>query len=1264
MRRGFLAAAVAVAAAVGLAGPLPAASASGVGTASFDRLSRGRDATWTRRSSELAVLQAAVVSNRIAITTSDGRVTYITLGDGTLPQPGTTYSLASGSTRSRITGQCSTPGAGTLVVDDVVYDGTTVTTMVASYAYQCSITDPDLLSGTIRVGSTAPASAVRPAPVRAPTTGRSTRSSVPVTFTNTGNAPTATLGAAALDATVTGSSDFAVTDDQCAGRQLAPADSCQVALSFGRVTAGTSGGLLTVPDGSVPGGLLVAGVEGTTVEAPAAPVEVRVFPVRSGVGVAWTASGSGWPASAYRVQRQAADGSWSDVWGPSAGTWSWADSSLAPGASATYRVVGENLDGPGTPSAEVTGTRPVQEPQVGTTDAVTADLDAGGAEQPWWLSEVVATDVTAQDPPLSGGSLQQLTSLGSSTGHASLPQLLPGPGSYQVNDAVLAPKIGATVYLGAPSACNEPTGRLDVEEVAYTAGGALETLAARYRLDCPQAPSTYGELRWHSTVPFQALVVTPARQDAGRVPVGQASTPLVVTLANRGTADQVLGARSVSGPASARWAVSSDDCPDTLVPGASCTVAVTPTPTGSGPSTGTLAFSDSTARGGHHAAFSVTGTSLPSAPAHVQALRLPGGGVDLSWDRPADDGGTGLQHYVVYRTTGGVRTQVDVPDLEASRADPQAPADVTYAVSAVSEVGEGAPSPATTPHAVEEPLFVEAALTSQSRTLFLGVFGNREGTRVLPWAPRGGENGTGFALGLNPDGTQLLSVQSSDGGWTLWREPVDRSSAPVALLTGAPLLDGPRWSPDGTRISVTSRDTVPTTVVLDAAKGTRLQSVTGLEQADWLADSRTLVGVDGQVQARPLVRVDAATGRRLGQLTGTDGAVAPAVSPDGRWVAFTSWNGTGGTYLLPATGGAVTRLSSSVATDLSWSPDGRTLAEAGGRYGSLWMVRVGDAGTPESEDLLSARVSTTFDHVAWGGTRVSIGPSAAVTGPSASFTVASAALPADSTLTCALDDRTPVACSGTYTASGLTTGTHTLRVRSTSPDGRRTVAARLFTADATAPSGPVMAATPAVTTAPTWTVRYSATDSSGVASYDLRYRRAGLDGRFGAYAAWLTGTRTTSATLSPPAGYRYCVSVRARDAFGNTTSWSPERCTARPLDDHSLRPVTAGWSRTTSSALYLGTGTTTTRHGATLTLANVSSRQVFLVATKCSTCGSLAVYVGPAYVGYVSLRSTRAANQVIIALPTTALRTGTLRVVVSSATGHFVRLDGIWARAT
>ncbi|HEY4570791.1 MAG TPA: hypothetical protein VIH10_15055, partial [Kribbella sp.] len=155
-----------------------------------------------------------------------------------------------------------------------------------------------------------------------------------------------------------------------------------------------------------------------------------------------------------------------------------------------------------------------------------------------------------------------------------------------------------------------------------------------------------------------------------------------------------------------------------------------------------------------------------------------------------------------------------------------------------------------------------------------------------------------------------------------------------------------------------------------------------------------------------------------------------------------------------------------------------------------------------------------------------------------------------------------------------------------------------------------------------------------------------------------TNTTATSMDLAVAAGYEYCVSVRAKDKFGNVGDWSAERCFSRPLDDRSMSMATTGWARGSSSKFYYGTDTQTTSSGKALT-RTVQGKRFFLVATRCPTCGAVAVYAGNKLLTTVNLAYPTTHYQVVLGLPVqSTLFSGTLTLRTVS-TGKLVQVDGL-----
>ena len=190
-------------------------------------------------------------------------------------------------------------------------------------------------------------------------------------------------------------------------------------------------------------------------------------------------------------------------------------------------------------------------------------------------------------------------------------------------------------------------------------------------------------------------------------------------------------------------------------------------------------------------------------------------------------------------------------------------------------------------------------------------------------------------------------------------------------------------------------------------------------------------------------------------------------------------------------------------------------------------------------------------------------------------------------------------------------------------------------------------------------LRWSATDAGGVTRYDVRVRTAGAGSAFGTWrvpAGW-QGTTATTGSLPLGAGSTACVQVRAHDRAGNVSAWSAQRCTARPLDDRSLR-AGSGWSRVSDAGAYVGTRSTTVRRGAVLSRSRVQTRHVAVVATTCRGCGSVGVYLNGRLLGKVSLASSGTRRQVVLPVASLSrVQSGTL--TIRSLSSRRVHVDGL-----
>ena len=187
------------------------------------------------------------------------------------------------------------------------------------------------------------------------------------------------------------------------------------------------------------------------------------------------------------------------------------------------------------------------------------------------------------------------------------------------------------------------------------------------------------------------------------------------------------------------------------------------------------------------------------------------------------------------------------------------------------------------------------------------------------------------------------------------------------------------------------------------------------------------------------------------------------------------------------------------------------------------------------------------------------------------------------------------------------------------------------------------------------TPRYADAES-GVASLDVRYRSAGATSV--ALSAWQYPSAWRSLgwdggpviVSTPRQGTTSCISIRARDASGNVSAWSPTRCATQVWND-TLLVTDPHWTSGAGSVSRYNWGTyfRSSVHGATIYGPTVRARHVGVVVTTCPTCGSLDVYVGRTYVGRISTRSPKVHYHVALALRVPGSTAyGKVRVVVHS----------------
>jgi hypothetical protein len=190
-------------------------------------------------------------------------------------------------------------------------------------------------------------------------------------------------------------------------------------------------------------------------------------------------------------------------------------------------------------------------------------------------------------------------------------------------------------------------------------------------------------------------------------------------------------------------------------------------------------------------------------------------------------------------------------------------------------------------------------------------------------------------------------------------------------------------------------------------------------------------------------------------------------------------------------------------------------------------------------------------------------------------------------------------------------------------------------------------------------VAWTGSDPSGINHFDVDHAGAYWNAALGPWSMWLSPTTATSATFGGAFGRTYCFKVRAEDNAGNLSDWSNTRCSAVPLRADQV-VYSSGWSKVVTSAAYAGFAYETKSHAASMTRTGIVANRIALVLTECSYCGTVQVrWNGTVIANPNTYRSTTVHKQVVQVASWGSAHSGTLQVVVTSATGKPIVIEGL-----
>lgn len=227
--------------------------------------------------------------------------------------------------------------------------------------------------------------------------------------------------------------------------------------------------------------------------------------------------------------------------------------------------------------------------------------------------------------------------------------------------------------------------------------------------------------------------------------------------------------------------------------------------------------------------------------------------------------------------------------------------------------------------------------------------------RTVPFTTYPGSEGQ---AAFSPDGNEIAFVWNGDkGGNKQIYVKILGTATPLRLTSDSADSVDPSWSPDGRFIAfIRLADTGNAIYIVPALGGPERRIHTLLDPTSWdyagvawTADGKHLIFPDRVPQEEPsslfTISLDTLQTRRLTSPPFSwDGDWTPAVSPDGRLVAFVRGpeSAVRNVYVMSSDGGAPRRLTTDgrLILGVAWTADSRNVVFSSNRDGSfsLWQV--------------------------------------------------------------------------------------------------------------------------------------------------------------------------------------------------------------------------------------------------------------------------------------------------------------------------------------
>ena len=184
-----------------------------------------------------------------------------------------------------------------------------------------------------------------------------------------------------------------------------------------------------------------------------------------------------------------------------------------------------------------------------------------------------------------------------------------------------------------------------------------------------------------------------------------------------------------------------------------------------------------------------------------------------------------------------------------------------------------------------------------------------------------------YAPAISPENHWIVFTGNDGRKQTIWLMNRD-GSEPRSLSRMIGDAFDPTWSPDGSQILFASNRAGGIQLFALNIDGSDLHRVTQMSdlrgRSDWAPDGEAIATYTGSSWHREIILLDQ-DGKQLAQITDGGNNLAPNYSPDGRWIAFTSYRDNYGDnngceiYIMRVDGSQVTRLTENNYCD--WQPN-------------------------------------------------------------------------------------------------------------------------------------------------------------------------------------------------------------------------------------------------------------------------------------------------------------------------------------------------------